>query len=373
MKILHVITSLKYGRCRASARRLLPALRDRGDEVELLLFNGQETPFYRELTDKGITIHSLSTQNKPYDWHNVLGMRRYIKEFDIVHTHNTACQLFAPLARLLCVGHRAQLVTTEHSASNRRRGKWYYWLVDKWMYGHYKAIICIADKTKHNLAEHLKSSRGLLTINNGVDTSRFHNDIKDITGQQSFIITMTAGLRAEKDQDTVVRAMALLPENYTLRLVGSGARHDVLKALIDEVGVQDRVQMLGMRTDVPQLLAESDINLLSSHWEGLSLSSIEGMMSGRPFVASDVDGLREMVGGAGVLFEHGNAQALADVITSLCSDPAYYHDVAARCQARAAQYDISTMADEYHELYGALSAGGPHAENFARRPAQTKI
>jgi glycosyltransferase involved in cell wall biosynthesis len=105
---------------------------------------------------------------------------------------------------------------------------------------------------------------------------------------------------------------------------------------------------------VPELLESSDLIVLSSHWEGLSLSSIEGMASGRPFIASDVEGLREIVGGAGVLFPHGDSKTLAQKIQWLCENPDEYRAVARRCQARAQQYDISIMAQKYSDLYKSL-------------------
>ena len=78
------------------------------------------------------------------------------------------------------------------------------------------------------------------------------------------------------------------------------------------------------------------------------------MASGRPFVASDVDGLREIVSGAGVLFPHGDEKALANAIRELCENPAHYKQVAQSCQERAKNYDITKMAQAYHELYESL-------------------
>ena len=120
------------------------------------------------------------------------------------------------------------------------------------------------------------------------------------------------------------------------------------------MGIADRVDFMGVRLDVPDILEQSDIVLLSSHWEGLSLSSIEGMASGRPFIASDVDGLREMVGGAGVLFKHGDDEELAGKIMHLCEHPDEYREVAQRCQEKARQYDISVTVNRYLDLYKRL-------------------
>lgn len=349
MIILHVITSLTTGGAEHLMVDLLPQLRDLGNEVELLIFDGRRTPFYEQLEQKGITIHSLGIGGNVYNPLNMFKLTKYIGRYDIVHTHNTACQFFAPMAKMLRLS-RTKLVTTEHSANNRRRGKWYLKPIDRWMYAHYSKVICISEKAQTNLEEQIGRRQNIITIFNGVDTSRFINPIKNIS-QRSFLVTMVASLSQAKDQDTLIKAIAELPANYRLRIVGDGARRNALEELVRNLDVDNRVEFTGIRTDIPELLRESDVNVLSSHWEGLSLSSIEGMASGRPFVASDVDGLREIVQGHGILFPHGDHQALASAIRELCENPQHYRDVAERCQAKAKQFDISLMAQQYNELY----------------------
>ena len=91
--------------------------------------------------------------------------------------------------------------------------------------------------------------------------------------------------------------------------------------------------------------------VLSSNYEGLSLASIEGMASGRPFLASNVPGLAEIVGGAGILFPQGDDRKLADEILKLMTDREHYTDTARKGSARAAQYDIQKMVDQHIALY----------------------
>lgn len=354
MRILHVITSLYTGGAEHLMVDLLPQLNKGGDVAELLLFDGTVTPFYKELASRKIKIHSLDKGGNVYNPMNIFKLVSFIGQYDIIHTHNTACQLFAPMAKLLSLT-RKPLVTTEHSANNRRRGKWWLKPLDRWMYNRYRAVICIADKTQANLENYIGKKENILTIYNGVDTRRFICPIKDISQQQQFVITMVASLSAAKDQDTLIRAMSHLPENYTLQLVGDGERRPILEQLIADLNLQDRVKMLGIRTDIPQILGNSDIVALSSHWEGLSLSSIEGMASGRPFIASDVDGLREIVDGSGLLFPEGDDRQTAALIHNLCTNPSEYRSVAERCQAKAKEYDISKMARSYLELYRSIS------------------
>lgn len=353
MKILHVITSLRTGGAEHLMVDLLPRLRDLGNEVELLAFDGTRTAFYEELEQKGITIHSLGIGSNVYHPRNMFKLRKFVAKYDIIHTHNTACQLFVPVAKILKCS-KAKLVTTEHNATNRRRGKWYLKLIDKWMYAQYNHIICIAGQTYTNLVDYIGQKPNISTIFNGVSIERFLLPINNISDKKDFVITMVSAFREQKDQDTLVKALKELPDNYRLQLAGDGVRRHKVEELADTLGVADRVDFMGIRTDVPEILQSSDIVVLSSHWEGLSLSSIEGMASGRPFIASDVDGLHEIVKDSGILFPHGDYKQLAKEIKQLCNNPVHYNVVARECKERAKQFDISIMAEKYNELYKSL-------------------
>ena len=353
MRILHVITSLLTGGAEKLMVDLLPELNELGNEVELLIFNGERTPFYNQLEEKGIEIHHLQKNGNVYNPLNIFRMMKYMNKFDIIHTHNTACQLFAPVAKILSFS-KAKLVTTEHSSNNRRRNKKILYLIDKWMYGRYHKIICISDQTASNLIDYTGEKNNITTIYNGVNTGKFINPIIPIKNPDNIIITMVAGFRVGKDQDTLIRAMKLLPEKYHLQLVGDGVRRPEIEGLIRELSLGNRIKLLGIRNDIPDILKNSDIIVLSSHWEGLSLSNIEGMASGKPFIASDVDGLHEIVNGNGILFPDNDDKALAEAIETVCNDNEKYISVAKRCQEKAKQYDISVMAEKYNQIYQSL-------------------
>lgn len=350
MKILHVITSLRTGGAEKLMVDLLPRLRDKGNEMELLLFDGTHTPFYNELNKYGIKIHHLGIGGNVYNPLNIFRLIKYIKRFDIVHTHNTACQYYVPIAKILSRA-KCQLFTTEHNTFNRRRNLFGWKYLDRFIYGRYKSIISISDKATKNLKNFIGEKYNIITVENGVDISRFTNLSSPDFSKDGIIITMIAGFRPQKDQDTLIRAMSLLPNEFKLWLVGDGERRSVLEELTTSLNLSDRVKFWGIRSDIPQILEKSHIVVLSSHWEGLSLSSIEGMASGRPFIASNVDGLREIVRGYGILFPHQDAKALAKEIKLLCESRAKYDHVAKTCQEKAKQFDINIMVKKYNNLY----------------------
>lgn len=160
---------------------------------------------------------------------------------------------------------------------------------------------------------------------------------------------MVAGFRSQKDQDTLIKAFSYLPEDkYELWIVGDGVRRAELETIARG---KENIKFLGVRSDIPEILNTADIVVMSSHYEGLSLSSVEGMSVGKPFIASDVDGLHEVVNGYGILVPHQAPKALADEITHLATDTTYYLQVASKCWQRAMMYDIKTMVKGYYEVY----------------------
>ena len=158
MRILHVITSLRIGGAEKLMVDLLPRMKAGGDVVELCVFDGVKTPFYEELERKGIVIHALG--NSVYSLLNILKLISLIRKYDIVHTHNTACQYYVAIASCFVP---SRLFTTEHNTDNRRRRNLFWKIMDKWMYGRYESVICISEETKENLLRHLYGDKNIQT------------------------------------------------------------------------------------------------------------------------------------------------------------------------------------------------------------------
>ena len=358
MKVLHVITSLRTGGAEKLMVDLLPRMKAEGLEIDLCVFDGVRTPFYEEMEKRGVKVIALGS--KVYSIANVLKLTRLMRDYDVVHSHNTACQFGVAWGSMFS---KAKIVTTEHNTTNRRRSRMWK-MLDRWMYGRYDKIVCISELTMSNLLSHIGEGYRdkCALVYNGIDLSVYGHDggDKDYACEEGEErdkrVVMVSAFRAQKDQKTLIKAMKQLPDDYVLKLVGGG--DDTLinecKELAADLHLQDRVIFMGVRTDIPEILQDADVVVLSSHYEGLSLSSVEGMASGRPFVASDVEGLSDIVGGYGVLFPHGDSRALASAIKRLCEDGTYRHEVVGRCMERAKMFDIKEMADKYMKIYYAI-------------------
>ena len=279
MKILHVITSLSTGGAEKLMVDLLPRFLNLGHEVHLCLFNGKRTPFYEELEKSGVKIIPFSIGHGVYNISNLVRLIRLFKKekYDIVHTHNTACQLYAAFAAVLC---SVALCTTEHNTSNRRRVWKWYAPIDRWMYRKYKHIVCISDATERNLRDFIgEYSNKISTVFNGIDVENYRNakSIERITvtsHPDRIIIAMIAGFRHQKDHETVIKAAHLLPDNYEVWFVGDGERRPIIEELIQKLDVEDKVKLLGIRTDVASVLKAVDIVVMCSHWEGFGLAAV---------------------------------------------------------------------------------------------------
>lgn len=353
MKILHVITSLQTGGAETLVVNLMPRFHALGHEVGVVVFNAVRTPLMERLVKECPDCKLYKLGSSYYNPWYIVKLWLIMRHYDIVHTHNSSPQLFAAIANLLC---KKIIVTTEHSTNNRKREKGgLLRLLDKWMYNHYDETICISEIAEQSLENYLGKDQkaSVCTINNGVDVDFIHGaDPLSELKTNRFVAVMVAGFREAKDQDTIIRAMALLPKDqYELWLVGDGVRRPELENLIKEENLEGQVKLLGLRTDVPHILKTADVVIMSSHWEGLSLSNIEGMAAGKPFIASDVNGLREVTKGYGILFPHEDAKTLAEIIKRLHDDSNYYKQVSDKCYERAKEFDISKMVEDYNNVY----------------------
>ena len=362
MRILQVITSLDMGGAETLVVNLIPRLQVLGNTVDLCVFNGTETPLTQRLKKECPQTKIYALGHGVYNPLYIFKLVKIMKNYDIVHTHNSSPQLFVAIANLFC---SQKLVSTEHNTSNRKRNWKWYRPIESWMYSRYNHVICISKIAEEKLREYMggkwlvESSnkyKSITTINNGIDVNTISEaepckELLDLKESRKSIL-MVAGFRKQKNQDTIIRALTLLDkEKYEVWFAGVGERMEEVKQLALSLGVSDRVRFLGLRTDIPNVLRAADVIVMSSHWEGLSLSNVEGMSAHKPFIASDVNGLKEVTKGYGILFPHEDAKVLAEEIKRLASDETYYNEIAERCYNRALEFDISNTVSGYADVY----------------------
>jgi glycosyltransferase involved in cell wall biosynthesis len=348
MRVLHVISSLEIGGAQRLLSDLLPIQKQQGIDVSLLVLKSEDSAFSKKVADAGVPIISLNVKSfrNPF---LAFRVRKIIMQYDVVHAHLVHALYICSLAAR---GLKTKLVYTEHSTSNNRRGKTYVRPIEKFIYGRYDKLISISQQTQDALQDWLQSNDGrFVVINNGVDTKAFANIHKEVIPKSLIMVSRFA---SSKDQETVIRAMKELDDDVTLRLVGDGENLEHCKQVAQEIGVGNRVQFLGARSDVAELIAESYIGIQSSNWEGFGLTAVEIMACGKPVIATDVDGLKQVVQGAGVLFSVRDSKMLAKIISQLLNDSDLYKVHSQKSIKRSRQYDIFNTLSSYIAVYDSV-------------------
>lgn len=276
----------------------------------------------------------------------------------LVHTHNPQPLIYgAPAARLA----GARLVHSKHGVNPDKGRKLLLRRAAARLADRYVAVSSLtADAAR---AAHEVPERKLRVVDNGVDLSRFAADAPArgaLRGQlgvpEGGVLVGTVGrLMPEKAQDLLIDALAPhLGEGLQLALVGAGPDEAALKARAAALPGARFVHFLGLRKDVPRVLAAFDVFALSSRYEGLPLVIPEAMAMRLPVVATRVGGVPGVVveGETGYLVPSGDAAAFGARVVELAGDPARRHAMGERGREVAlARYSAERMAADYQRIY----------------------
>ena len=174
------------------------------------------------------------------------------------------------------------------------------------------------------------------------------------------LLVSVGNLYPVKGHCHAIEAVALLADRHPglhLAIGGRGHLHEDLIAHAQQLGVSDRIHLLGLRADVPALLAAADVFVMPSLSEGLPLALLEAMFSGRPIVATNVGEVPAVLGHgeAGAIVPPGDSSALAAAIDRLLGDSVSARAMGERAAARAtAQFDATRMLQRYFDIYKAV-------------------
>jgi len=357
MRVLQIINSLGTGGAEKLLLESLPLFYKEGLEVDLLLLDGNDYPFLVELEKKFKgKIFKIAKKKFVYNPLYIFKIKSYMKRYDLIHVHLFPALYLVSLTKKI-FNLKVKTVYTEHNTHNKRRNIQIFNYLDKIFYLTYNKIITIAEEVDSNLKKYLKSKDNskFILINNGVNCEIYNNALpyakSDFFNDDALILIQVSSFRKQKDQITLVKAISKLPQKYKLLLVGTGPLENECEELTTTLRLVDRVKFLGIRMDVPRLLKTSDITVLSSHYEGLSLSSIEAMASGKPFIASNVSGLREIVKDAGVLFKESDEDDLVKKIIKLSLDKEHYNLISEKCIKKSNEFDLRKMVKNYVKMY----------------------
>jgi glycosyltransferase involved in cell wall biosynthesis len=333
MRVLMVIDSLRLGGAERVLATLSAAAPAAGFRFELAVLSGSgshRSVMEPVLAEAGVQVRylSLSRLGDPRALPRLLGAIRG-SGADVVHAHlEEAAMLVPPAARLagrktVCSFHHVVVPLPRReklkerlaiAVANRSAG-----------------VVFVSRASLESFADAYGGPReNWCVVENAVDIDIFAPAPATMPAELEVpagvpVVTMIAALRSRKGQAAALRAWVTVLQSAPaarLVLVGAGPEHDGLLRLAGELGILERVIFAGMRTDVPRLLRASSLVVLPSEHEALPTTLIEAAACGVPVVATDVDGIPEVVidGETGLLVPPDDPLALARGVTALLED-----------------------------------------------------
>ena len=273
---------------------------------------------------------------------------------DIIHTHNSGPHFYGSITGLLT---RRPVVHTKHGRNNPADKK-KVWL-NRFSSFLTRKIVAVSQNAADVCVDIEKvSSTTVSVILNGIDTNLFCPAAKEDESTQDMVrIGIVARLSAEKDHQTLLSACRLLVghvDGFHLEIIGDGPLRSTLEKTVRTLGLDKHVSFAGMRHDVPELLRQLDIFVLSSTTEGISLTLLEAMATNLPVVATDVGGNPEVIinGETGYIVPSQNPEEMACKLSLLINDATLRRQMGKKGRERVVtQFSIKETVKKYEELY----------------------
>ena len=371
MRIMTVLTSLGVGGAEKQALAVAERMAKRGHEVALVVLRPRLPEEWPTALER-VHLEIGGVRENPASF--VAGLRRgrrFLREFrpEVVHSHSFHANLLARLLRIGAPG--AVVVSTVH---NVYEGGWMRMLV-------YRLTDGLSDRTvavSEAAAERFVRLRAIpkhkcLVRRNGIDTAEFQPDAtrraatREAMGAGSAFVWLSAGrVTPAKDFPNLIRAFGLVrKEAPDAQLWIAGAMPDAQAAIAAEEvarqvfaveterGCPEPVRWLGLRRDMPALLDAADGFALGSAWEGMPLVVGEAMAMEKPAVATDVGGVRELMGEAGAIVPAKDPEALACAMLAAMRQSREERALEGRAarERMVHEFSIDAAADWWEALY----------------------
>lgn len=337
----------------------------------------------QRLVKKGIKIYNIPFSRNPLSLDNLKAFNELIKiqeenQYDIVHVHTPIASIYGRLLKLKFKN--LKTIYTAHGYHFLKGGPKLGWIIyypiEKMMAKLTDVTITINKEDYEITKTKLKPKKCYLVNGVGLDLNQYKPLSKEKQGfkrkelwleKDDFVVIMIAELNENKNHIQLIKAMELLKDKYPnikAISIGEGHKFEELQQEINNRGLKNNFKLLGLRTDVNELINISDIGILLSYREGLPRNIMELMANGKKVIATNVRGCRDLVcnDNIGALVNIGGVKETAEAIER------YYLDDKSREKVYEAYkfsdyeyavryielYDIENVVKELKSIYGSL-------------------
>jgi glycosyltransferase involved in cell wall biosynthesis len=356
-------------------RTIVPAVRAAGATVRVCGAPATEELFGFTATGADFRPVGISTGLAPLaDSRAVAQLRRAVKGFDLVHAHGLRAGLVAAVARRLSGDRSRPLVLTLHNALQESSGARRRLLrsIEGATIRAADMVLAVsgdlADNARRAGARDVRVVPALAPPLPPAGRSR--DEVRDELGLDAGrpLVVAVGRLHPQKGYDVLLDAVARWEAGDRVRpapLVAIAGDGPLEAELAERIRAERLpVLLLGRRSDVADLLAAADLCVLPSRWEGSPFTGQEALRAGTPLVATRAGGMPDLFGDAAALVPLGDAEALADAVVRVLTDPGHAAALAEAGPRRAATWPDEAAAGRrlaaiYRELLGAPEDGPP--------------
>lgn len=365
IKVLHLIKSLGRG----GAEMLLPEtlkLHDHSKfEFHYIYFLPWKNQLENEIRNSGGVVSCFSASNNVQIIFKIWAVVRYVRVHNIqlVHCHLPWAGF---LGRLLFRFKKIPVIYTEHNIQNRYH-RITYW-INKLTFNWQRMAIAVSEEVRESILKNIKPKISIRTLLNGVNTDTFKRNVesgrkirelhKIPTG--ALVIGTIAVFRTQKrlvEWLEVAKGVLAKNGNVFFIIVGDGPLKESILSARQHFGLEERVIMPGLQTDVKPWLSAMDIFMMTSSFEGLPIAMLEAMSMQCAVVATNAGGTREVIDNNddGLIVEVNDYRLLVGGIESLV-DSKRRSELTNRARAKVEKhFSITRMVHELENLYQNIS------------------
>jgi len=372
MKILYVTTiSLTMN---TFFKPHVEMLVNEGYQVDIAC-NYKDLPLDEFYASLGCNEYQIDFSRSPLSTDNMKAYRqlkRVVENggYDIVHCHTPVAGLLGRLASIPARKKGTRVIYTAHGFHFYKGAPLKNWLVYypiEWVGSLFTDTLITINHEDYELAKRkMKAKRVEYVPGVGIDVDKFKNTVIDRAEKRrelgipedAFLLVSVGELNANKNHEVIIRAVSMLNDDKVhYAIAGVGELREYLLNLAIELGIADKVHLLGYRNDIAEIYKAADVCCFPSIREGLGLAAIEGMAAGLPIVAADNRGTREFVVEKinGFACKNNQSQEFVDALQILLDQQSFKKQMGGTAAIKAEMFNICATIDHMRDIYGIVA------------------